>query len=261
MGKIWLQNIREKRPIVTSVVTLLTTSIIILFGLSGVHGIGLYSKTDEPFGIPYNVWIGKMWNWWISTTLVEVAPGHGGCLMNRVDSMVMVMQTEVEGSHHVCEISSNDSIMIPLWTAWNDNSVPELKDATYEELAKSAREQFDLGAITSVVKVDGVPVAKLDEVSSMRQGSLDYRINAMENVTEIYSTGFNITVPEDTHFPSQVPGTHRAGAHGWFVFLKPLPAGDHTLYYNVGVRGTGPNDHSAEFTYNLKVMNQSQLAN
>jgi len=39
----------------------------------------------------------------------------------------------------------------------------------------------------------------------------------------------------------------------WFVFLKPLPPGDHTLYYNVGVTGTGPNDHSAEITYDLKV--------
>ena len=35
--------------------------------------------------------------------------------------------------------------------------------------------------------------------------------------------------------------------------LKPLPPGDHKLYYNVGVTGTGPNDHSAEITYDLKV--------
>ena len=69
----------------------------------------------------------------------------------------------------------------------------------------------------------------------------------------VRSTGFNITIPEDTHFPDQVAGTHRAGAHGWFVFLKPLPPGDHKLYYNVGVTGTGPNDHSAEITYDLKV--------
>src|SRR5205809_6044166 len=93
-------------------------------------------------------------------------------------------------------------------------------------------------------KVDEVPAAKLDVVSSMRGGSLDYKINSMDNVTEVFSKGFNITIPEDTHMPDQNPGTWRPGAHGWFVFLKPLPAGDHTLYYNVGVTGTGPNDHS-----------------
>ena len=35
--------------------------------------------------------------------------------------------------------------------------------------------------------------------------------------------------------------------------LKPLPPGDHTPYYNVGVTGTGPNDHSPEISYDLKV--------
>jgi len=44
-----------------------------------------------------------------------------------------------------------------------------------------------------------------------------------------------------------------AGAHGCFVFLKPLPVGDHKHSYNVGVTGTGPNDSTAEITYKLKV--------
>ena len=90
-------------------------------------------------------------------------------------------------------------------------------------------------------------------VSSMRGGSLDYKINSMDNVTELYSKGFNITIPENTYEPDQNTGTWRSGAHGWFVFLKPLPVGDHTLNYNIGVTGTGPNDHSAEITYDLKV--------
>ena len=118
---------------------------------------------------------------------------------------------------------------------------------------KQLREIRDLGAVTSLVKVDGKPVAKLDVVSSMRGGSLDYKINSMDNVTELYSKGFNITIPEDTHFADQNTGTWRSGAHGWFAFLKPLPPGEHTIYYNVGITGTGPNDHSSEISYNLKV--------
>lgn len=63
----------------------------------------------------------------------------------------------------------------------------------------------------------------------------------------------NLEVSPGTNIPDLKSGTFRSGAHGWFVFLKPLPPGDHTLYYNVGVTGTGPNDHSAEITYDLKV--------
>jgi hypothetical protein len=111
----------------------------------------------------------------------------------------------------------------------------------------------DLGAVSSLVKVDNNPVAKLDVVSSMRGGSLDYKINSLNYVTEVYAKGFNITIPHDTNIPYLKSGTFRSGAHGWFVFLKPLSPRDHTLYYNVGVTGTGPNDHSAEITYDLKV--------
>ena len=75
----------------------------------------------------------------------------------------------------------------------------------------------------------------------------------MQNVTDVSSKGFNITIPEDTNYADLKSGTYRAGGQGWFVFLKPLPPGDHKLYYNVGVTGTGPNDHSAEITYDLKV--------
>jgi len=164
------------------------------------------------------------------------------------------MDTGVNGKpHQKCEVSSTQGIMVPLWTGFWEASTPEFMNKSYQELSKAAREQADLGAITSLVKVDGVQVAKLDEVSSTRAGSLDYKINSMDNVTEVLSKGFNITIPEDTNMADQNPGTWRSGAHGWFVFLKPLPAGDHTLYYNIGVTGTGPNDHSTEITYNLKV--------
>ena len=95
-------------------------------------------------------------------------------------------------------------------------------------------------------------VANLNVVSSIRSGTLDYRINSLANVTELYSKQFNITIPDDTHFPNQIPGTFRAAAHGWFVFLKPLPPGDHTVYYDVLVTGFGAKT-SSEITYAMNV--------
>ena len=137
----------------------------------------------------------------------------------------MLMETVLIGKpHQVCEISSTQRIIVPLWTAFWEASTPEFMDYTYEQLSQQARVGGDLGAVTSLVKVER---AKLDVVSSMRGGSLDYKINSMDNVTEVYSKGFNITIPEDTNMADQNTGTWRSGAHGWFVFLKPLPPGDH----------------------------------
>jgi hypothetical protein len=116
------------------------------------------------------------------------------------------------------------------------------------------------GNIRSDVKVDGVPVAKLDVRMSMISGKLDYKINSLTNITELYQkNGFELTVPSDTHKPNVPSGTFRAGAHGWWLFLKPLPPGEHTIYYNIRVIPTGPltspgtNPHFADINYKLQV--------
>ncbi len=82
--------------------------------------------------------------------------------MNKSDSMIMLMETGVSGNpHQVCEISSTQGPIIPLWTAFWEASTPEFSNYTYSQLSKAARENGDLGAITSIVKVDDAPVAPL----------------------------------------------------------------------------------------------------
>ncbi len=252
MDAVWYRNNLKEMLLVCISISVITFALFM--GSSATYGLNVFSKSEAPFDTPSDVWMNKWWTWWITTTPDEATPKPDGCLINKSESMVMLMETTVSGNpHQVCEISSTQGIIVPLWTAFWEASTPEYMNKSYQELSKAARENGDLGAITSIVKVDEVPVSKLDVVSSMRAGSLDYKINSMDNVTEVYSKGFNITIPEDTHMPDQNTGTWRSGAHGWFAFLKPLPPGDHKQSYNVGVTGTGPNDHSAEITYDLKV--------
>ena len=251
-----IQKFSTRALLIYTFTLLLTLSIYYIFYESqSVYAAQVYAKDEAPFGIPPNEWIGNWWTWWMKTNVGGIEPVPNECIINKTSSMVMLMDTAAATGRpqQACEISSSQGIMVPLWTGFWDADNPEDEKKTYAELSKMAREQVDLGAVTSLVKVDNMPVAKLDVVSTMRGGSLDYKIKSLDNVTEIYSKGFNITIPEDTNIPDLKPGTFRTGAHGWFVFLKPLPPGDHTLYYNVGVTGTGPNDHSAEITYDLKV--------
>jgi len=156
--------------------------------------------------------------------------------------------------------SSNQGIMIPLWIAWCDTG--SSKGYSDEQLTKCAREVGNLGNIRSDVKFDGIPVANLDVRLSMIPGSgkLDYKINSpLTNITEFYSKGFNITIPSDTHVANQVTGTWRAGSQGWWVFLKPLPPGEHKIFYNIRVTPTGAltspgtNPHFADITYDFQV--------
>ena len=227
--------------------------LLINIGFTAVYGATVFSKNEQPFGIPYNELIGKYWKWWITLTPEQSEPPDGSCLINKNDSMIMVLNPSVGGKHELeCDISSKDGIMIPSWNGFYENNDKDnLPDNTLlDQLSNFTKEQVNLGAVTSDVKVDGKSIAKLDEITSKDGG---YKINTMENFTEIYAKPFNITIPENTYLPDQVTGTWPSGAHGWFTFLKPLPPGDHKVSYSLSVQGVGADNVASENTYTFHV--------
>ena len=91
----------------------------------------------------------------------------------------------------VFEISSEQSLMIPLWIAC-DNC--EKSNYTGEQLTKCANTfQCNLGNIGSEVTVDAQRVANLNVRMILESGKLNYKINSLDKVTEIYSKKFDLT--------------------------------------------------------------------
>ena len=230
--------------------------LLVYHGFTIAYGVEVFSKDEQPFGIPYEEWIGKYWKWLITLTPEQSEPLNGSCLINKTNSTVMLLNSAVGGKRELeCDITSKDGILIPSWHGFlENNNKDDIPDNTPVNLSKLAKEQVNLGAVSSVVKVDGKSVAKLDEVTSMSpDNKLSYKINTMDNFTEIYAKPFNIKIPENTFLPDQVVGTWPAGAQGWFTFLKPLPAGDHKVSYTLSVQGLGADNVAAETTYTLHV--------
>ncbi|HVD08451.1 MAG TPA: hypothetical protein VNB67_08400 [Nitrososphaeraceae archaeon] len=218
------------------------------------YNVDFYSKGESPFGISYGDWVAKYWNWDLSIPLDLktnnlLGLNENGCLVHRENSMVMLADSAAGGIwNQKCTISHNAGILIPIWTGECDHGYRGFETASLKQLSDCAR-SYDLGKVKGQVKVDNIPVATLDV--------LDYKTNIMNNVTEVYTKQFNITIPINSHFTSEQYGTFPAAAHGWFVFLKPLQPGTHTVYYQNSVEPTtlsgAGNVNSAQFTYHFKV--------
>lgn len=236
---------------------ILATSIyFIKFPSALGENISVYSINESPFGTTQQDWVAKWWNWSFPIgidpeTNTFIGLKENGCLIGREDSMVMLVDTSAGGVwNQNCTISRNEGILIPIWTGECNKAERECMSYNFEQLSKAAR-GYDLGKIKGEVKVDNIPIAKLDVV--------DYKTNVIENVSEVYTKEFNATIPEVGlgHIPTEKSGIFPAAAHGWFVFLKPLEPGNHTVYYKNSVEPTSlsgaGNVNAAEYTYNLKV--------
>lgn len=237
---------------------LLSMTSIYLISLPFASGINndVYSKDESPFGTTHEDWVAKWWNWSFPIGIDPETNNwaglkENGCLMNKENSMVMLVDTAAGGKWtQQCKISQSDGILIPIWTGECNKAEKECQNYSFEQLKKAAR-GFDLGKIKGEVKVDNIPIAKLDVV--------DYTTNTNENVSEVYTKEFNATIPEPGagHIPSEKSGIFPAAAHGWFVFLKPLAPGNHTVYYENSVEPTtlsgAENVNTAQMTYHFKV--------
>ena len=229
--------------------SLVATYYITLPVLTG-YNVEFYSKGELPFGISYGDWIAKYWNWDLSIppdpkTNDFLGLKENGCLVHRENSTVMLADTAAGGIwNQKCTISHNAGILIPIWTGECDQGTKAFETYSFKQLLDCAR-GYDLGKVRGQVKVDNIPVATLD--------ALDYKTNIMNNVTEVYSNQFNVTIPINSHVIVERYGTFPAAAHGWFVFLKPLQPGTHTVYYQNSVEPTtlsgAGNVNSAQFTY------------
>jgi hypothetical protein len=217
---------------------------------SAAGNVDVYTENDLPLGNHPSDWVSSWWNWNLSILLDEWNKiKSGGCVTHKESSMVMLIDT-AKGNilNQRCVISASDGIMIPIWTAECDESTPELVE-TYSGNHTLCARGFNLGEITGLVKVDDRLIAELNVE--------DYNTKIATNVIEVYTKLFNATNPPEGHMPQSDWGTFPGVAHGWFVFLKPLPPGEHTVYYQNLVEPTAKsgagNNNAAQITYDLIV--------
>jgi len=239
---------KPKNALITVSILLVSTTVTVPIA----YAVDVFQKDEMPFGKPYEDWVQDWWRWNAAIPgdpeTVYAGVKENGCLINKTGPVVMLIDPAIGGEHHQrCEISSNQGILVSGWSAVCSGAVKGNENMSFKELSECAK-GYDLGKVTVNAWVDNKSIAQVK--------AEDYKTINLINATELYTKGFNITTPANSQLEVDYPGTHLGAVHGWFIFLKPLPVGEHTVRYVNDVRPTtlgAGNTNNADITYSFKV--------
>jgi hypothetical protein len=226
--------------LVVSVLIMLNLLSIGFYSVYGASNPGMFLKGSMPYGVPYEEWLARWWEWNLqiptqkhpisnaSITKCPVGESVGG------SGAVSFLTQKLQGkSAYSCIIPAQHAILVPIGTGECTND--EAKSSLPEKMIKCATEGDKY--ITFDSNIDGERLLVKPNIDPNLDEGNNYAI----------TKPFNITIPED-NFLNLTPGQWKAGAGGYFIFLKPLPAGQHTLSINAKV--TNPIDRTYDFNYN-----------
>lgn len=228
-------------------VLLLTISMVFVTSQNvlSAHAQGnnsaVYPKDSAPFDVPYKDWIVRWWQWNVGIPTSQHPRDNytaEKCTVNQNGSVWFIPDILTGKEERTCTIPEGKAILVPLITGECDTSESQSSDAEIRQCSTAGDEY---GAISATL--DGQKIENLDS----------YR-----TATDF----FNITYVKNNIF--DVPaGTYRGVADGFFVFLKPLPVGNHVLEVKSSVTNpTTPSyNFGSEAKYNLIISPKPQIEN
>jgi hypothetical protein len=197
---------------------------------------GIYSTDESPFGIPYPTWIARWWNWTagISNTEHPRDFAERTCDVSQSWKDVWFLPDILNGKIvRECQVPHGKAIFIPITTG--EQSIAESEEFRGKPL-NEVKDSLIKGAsycdnynTERVAEIDGQKIQGLE-------GNSPYRTNTSEL--------FNLTWGENNIYDVK-PQTSPAFAEGWFLFVKPLPQGDHII--KVHSKISNPTDVSCDY--------------
>jgi hypothetical protein len=199
--------------------------IIILLSWSGItiattakSDFGIFTVDSSPYGSPYSEWVAKWWTWWAGIP-IDKHPAKDYSDPERCSVMqngpVWFLPDIIPGEGKInynCNVPLGKAVMLPITTTFCDSGTAgPMSDTEIVECADNILTPLN----NMKVNVDGKNV------------NLDRSL--------IKTDFFNITIPEH---PIDIwgainPGTYKALATGYFLFLHDLSPGQHNIELRV----------------------------
>jgi len=195
----------------------------------------LYSIDTSPYGISYQKWLERLWQWKFAVPTAENTVhtySREKCAIGQQGPVWFLNELLSGTEDRTCTVPAGKSILLPVLDGQCDTS--DVRLHTDQDLIQCASAGNEYGVISATV--DGTPIKNLDS----------YRTH-----TEFY----NITVPADNIFKEKPPGTYRSYTDATALFLSPLAPGSHEVHYTVAISNPiQPNyNYAADLTFHLIV--------
>ena len=197
--------------------TIITLIITLVASITLQHGYALasyytYDLDSKPYGQTYHQLASKWQQWHISVPSSQhprenYSPDNCAVLQRGpvwfLADGAPVRADPSKAEERECVIPSNTSIIVQVLGGECDYGT----EKTDSEVIACVNEGIDKGRVSAFI--DG------EEITELKN-------------SRIGPYWFNISIPEDNIYQAE-PGTFRAAVDGYFLFIKPLSPGNHTL--------------------------------
>ena len=198
--------------IIGTICTLVFVPEITNFAYSQGSNQTVYSTDSKPFGVPYQDWVARWWNWTFGISADEHPrddPARS-CNVNQNGSVWFLpdsLSIESASTPRVCDVPVGKAIFIPVVTG----GVSTLEKPNYDDsqIIKEALACDDYSNNRSA-EVDGVSINDLNDPLTNRTNSTQM---------------FTVRIVDDNIYNIK-GGTGRGFFDGWFLFVKPLAIGE-----------------------------------
>ena len=199
-----------------------------------------FTPNSQPYGLTYGQWTVKWWNWALSIPKESnpVVDDSGKFAnVSQKDSNVFFLAGTFDGAtvQRQCTIPSGKAVLFPVINyEVNPIEYPHLKTGT-EMVREAIKDQDDILNLEAIIDGKKIPL---------------YRVRSDPPVFQLTMSLDLIEVKKE--IPKGMKTiTSEAASDGYWIFLKPLPNGEHKLFF-AGSCSSGVRNVRA--TYNVNVI-------
>ena len=217
----------------------------------------LYGVDEQPFGKTYEQWAQTWWEWALTIPKAENPILDGPCEGYQMGDVFFLAGNAGGTSERSCTVPAGKAIFFPIVNVITRNC-PELVDgtnytcemATSEmELQKFAVSTLNDSEVTMNLEINGEAVANL---ADWRAQTGTFNDPTPDMAADVLGSPCSGPIRDNT---CGVPvGSERMSAgDGYWVMLKPLPAGSHEVHFDAKVAFAPDMAFELAVTYNLTV--------